>query len=217
MTQRLLNTASSTKGLIADGYVGHHHSPFALPVGLKGRLAGWYMGFADAQHRELADTTPIGNGVRLIEIGFGPGQLLEMLHDRAPGLELAGVDPSEIMVRRARRRNPHADLHLAAAAAMPFPDGHADVIVSVNNIPMWPDLDAGLVEIRRVLRPGGVALLAWHGGHDPRGHQRRLVLPPVRKAAIDIAVGRQFPELRVRTLQHSDVWEVVAPPGHVGR
>lgn len=208
MTDRPLKQGSSTNGLIADGHVVDHGSPFALPVGFRGRLASWYMGLPDAQHRELASTTSIGDSTRLIEIGFGPGQLLEMFHDRAPGLALAGVDPSELMVERARRRNPQADLYLGAAAAMPFPDGHADIVISVNNIPMWPDLDAGLAEIRRVLAPGGVAMLAWHGGHDPRGHQRRLVLQPDRKTAIDAAIRHRFPRTSARTLQHSDVWEV---------
>jgi ubiquinone/menaquinone biosynthesis C-methylase UbiE len=208
MTDRARQTGRSTDRLIAEGHVVGGGSPFALPVGIKGRLAGWYMGFSDAQHRELAEVAPIGNRSRLIEIGFGPGQLLAMLHARSSDLVLAGVDPSELMVRRARRRNSRADLHLGAAAAIPFPDGYADIVISVNNIPMWPDLDAGLAEIRRVLQPAGVAMIAWHGGHDPRGHQRRLVLGPERKAVYESAMQRVFPVMTARTLQHSDVWEV---------
>jgi SAM-dependent methyltransferase len=210
MSEQHTNVGQSTNGLVADGYVIGTTNPFALPVGLKGRLAGWYMGRPDAQHRELAAVTPVEGRTQLVEIGFGPGQLLEMCHTRAPGLALAGVDPSELMVRSARRRNPHADLHLGAAATMPFPDAHADLIISVNNIPMWPDIDAGLAEVRRVLRPGGTVLVAWHGGRDPRGHQRRLVLQPERLAAIETAVHRRFGVVSVKGLQHSIVWEVSA-------
>lgn len=191
----------------ADRRVEANVNPFALPIGLKERLAGWYMGLPDAQHWELASKTSVEHNNRLVEVGFGPGQLVEMLHDRVPTLVLAGVDPSEIMVRRARRRNPCADFQVGAAAAMPFPDGQTDLVISVNNVPMWPDLDARLVEIRRVLRPGGRVMIAWHGGHDPRGHQRRLVLQPDRKAEIDAAVRRRFPDVRIMMLQHSDVWE----------
>ena len=208
MAEHRTTPASSTSDLIADGLVSAHSSPFALPLGLKGRLAGWYMGMPDAQHRELAREIPVLGKVQLIEVGFGPGQLLGMLHDRAPQLAVAGVDPSELMVDRAQRRNRQADLYLGAVAAMPFPDDHADLVVAVNNLPMWPDLDAGLREIARVLRPAGSVLIAWHGGHDPRGHQRRLVLAPDRKASIDAAIRRRFPEFRTRVLQHSDVWEV---------
>jgi ubiquinone/menaquinone biosynthesis C-methylase UbiE len=201
---------TSTNALIANGHVGAHHNPFALPIGWKGRLAGWYMGFADAQHRELVREIPVEGATRLVEIGFGPGQMLEMIHQRAPRLELAGVEPSELMVKQARRRNPPADLRLGAASSMPFPDGHTDLIIAVNNLPMWPDLDAALVEIQRVLRPGGTALLAWHGGRDPRGHQKALTLAPDRKALIDAAIQARFPEMRTTTLEHSETWWVAA-------
>ena len=207
MSDHRLSGAGSTNRLIADGHVRGGGSPFALPVGLKGRLAGWYMGRPDAQHRELARVAPLERRTRVVEIGFGPGQLLEMFHLRAPGLDLAGVDPSELMVGRARRRCPSAHLHLGAAATTPFPANHADFIISVNNIPMWPDLDAGLVEVRRLLQPGGVAWFAWHGGHDPRGHQRRLVLGAEQRATIEATIGRHFAEVCPITLQHSDVWE----------
>ena len=53
-----------------------------------------------------------------------------------------------------------------------FVDACADLVVSVNNVPMWPDIDAGLAEVRRILAAGGQVLIAWHGGHDPRGHPR---------------------------------------------
>jgi SAM-dependent methyltransferase len=205
-----MNAGHSTSGLVAEGLVLDTTNPFALPVGVKGRLAGWYMGRPDGQHRELAAIAPLAGRTRLAEIGFGPGQMLEMLHRRMPGLELCGVDPSELMVRRARRRNLQADLHVGAAAAMPFPDGHADLILSVNNVPMWPDLDAALAEVSRVLRPGGIALIAWHGGHQPRGHQRRLVLAPDREEAVTAAIRRRFPTVTVSILQHSILWEATA-------
>jgi SAM-dependent methyltransferase len=207
MKQPLTQRNPSTNGLIAEGHVEAFGNPFALPIGLKGRLAGWYMSLPDAQHRELASKISVESNNRVVEVGFGPGQLLEMLRDRVSTLVFAGVDPSEIMVRRARRRNPRADLQVGAAAAMPFPDGQADLVISVNNVPMWPDPDAGLIEIRRVLRPGGRLVIAWHGGHDPRGHQRRLVLQPGRESEIDAAIRRQFPAARFTKLQHSDVWE----------
>src|SRR3954447_9545450 len=106
----------TTDELIAAGAVDDLSSPFALPRGLKGRLAGWYMGFSDPQHRELAARVPIGTARVLVEIGFGPGQLLAALHRQAPSVHLAGVDPSELMLRKAQRRSPAGDLHLGAAS-----------------------------------------------------------------------------------------------------
>lgn len=134
-----------------------------------------------------------------------------MLRRRSPAVQLCGVDPSDVMVTQAARRNPGADLRLGAAAAIPFPKGHADIVLSVNNMPMWPDLAAGLHEVGRVLAPNGTALFAWHGGEDPRGHQRRLVLPPQRLEELDSAIRERFEHARLRRLRRSDLWEASGP------
>jgi SAM-dependent methyltransferase len=203
-------TAPTTDGLIAAGAIGDTPNPFALPRGLKGRLAGWYMGRPDRQHHELARLVPLQAGVRVIEVGFGPGQLLAALAEREPTLRLAGVDPSELMVGAARRRNPHADLRVGAAAVMPFADAAADLVLAVNNAPMWPDPAAALAEIRRVLAPSGTLFVAWHGGSDPRGHQKRLVLDRDRFGSLDTAFRRAFPIVRHRSIAHSELWEAQA-------
>jgi SAM-dependent methyltransferase len=202
---------SSTATLVANGQVVAHRSPFGLPTGLRGRLAGWYMGLPDRQHRELIDLVPMARDASILEIGFGPGQVLAALHRREPSLRLGGVDPSQVMVAMARRRNPAAHLRVGAAAEVPFPDGWADVVVIVNNLPLWPDLDAGLDEVRRVASPSGQVLAAWHGGWRPRGHQRALVLDPTRLAEIDAAFARHFPGGTRRALQHSDLWAAGGP------
>jgi len=169
------------------------------------------MGRADQQHQELVGLIPTTPGTRVVEIGFGPGQILASLRAKEPTVSLAGVDPSELMVAAALRRNPGADLRVGAAAAMPFEDATADIVVSVNNMPMWPDVDAALVEIRRVIRPGGLLLIAWHGGTDPRGHQRQLTFPPERLTALDATIRRHFSGVQRRPLRHSELWEAHQP------
>ena len=98
--------STSTKTLIDDGAVRPHCSPFGLPIGFKGRLAGWYMSLPDRQHNELTTTIPVEQATSLVEIGFGPGATMRTLHRRNPGLRLAGVDPSDLMLAAATRRNP---------------------------------------------------------------------------------------------------------------
>ena len=56
------------------------------------------------------------------------------------------------------------------------PDASFDVAVSVNNVPMWSDLDAGMRELRRVVRPGGRVVVSWHGGTRPGVAARSMVL-----------------------------------------
>ncbi len=79
-----------------------------------------------------------------------------------------GLDPSRVMLDACRRRC--ADLveqgrvHLVegAAAATGQPSCSVDVVIAVNNVQIWPDQQAGLHELRRVLRPGGRLLLSAH-------------------------------------------------------
>ncbi len=87
--------------------------------------------------------------------------------------------------RRLRR---DVDLRTADAAALPFPDGHFDLVVSTNAFEHIADLDGAVREIARVLRPGGLAHIDIHlftslsGGHHlewtwPERDERRIAPP----------------------------------------
>ena len=52
---------------------------------------------------------------------LGAGQLLEMFHDQEPGLALSGVDPSDLMVKQAGRRNPTRTSGSERQQPCPFP------------------------------------------------------------------------------------------------
>jgi ubiquinone/menaquinone biosynthesis C-methylase UbiE len=111
---------------------------------------------------DIAARCPKG---RLLDIGTGPGWLLPALHKRAPGLQLTGVDISPGMVAQARRNMARAgladavDIQEAAADRLPFADGTFDIVVSTGTLHHWKDAAAGLKEVHRVLRPGGLALM----------------------------------------------------------
>ena len=70
------------------------------------------------------------------------------------------------MVRLARRRFAaelragRLALEEASVEHLPFPDAHFDAACTANCVYFWPDLDAGLRELARVLRPGGALVLA---------------------------------------------------------
>jgi ubiquinone/menaquinone biosynthesis C-methylase UbiE len=71
------------------------------------------------------------------------------------------------MVRKARRRNAaavragHVDLRQAAVDMLPFDDGAFDKVVSINTMQVWPDIPAGLREVRRVAKSQGRIALAF--------------------------------------------------------
>ncbi|MGH3095955.1 MAG: class I SAM-dependent methyltransferase, partial [Streptosporangiales bacterium] len=148
-------------------------------------------------------------GRDVVEVGYGPGTLAQALLSR--GAHVRGVDPSERMHAMARRRNAaaardgRADLRIGDAESTGLADGCADLVVSANNVPMWPDLAAGLQEMRRLLRPGGRLVVSWHGGTQASRMARRFALP-------EHALGRIEEELRsaLGNAERHDLAHVVA-------
>ena len=116
------------------------------------------------------------DGARVLEVGCGPG-LLSLWLGRQHGLEVTGLDLDPAMIDRARanadrpgngdRRQP---LFLVGdVAALAFPDGSFDLVVSTLSMHHWADPTAGLAEIGRVLRPGARALI-WDFRPGVRPH-----------------------------------------------
>jgi ubiquinone/menaquinone biosynthesis C-methylase UbiE len=153
-------------------------SPFAHPRGLRGRLAGRFMAVVNRRSsREVAALLQLTDGDTVLEVGFGPGVLLAALRDRPERPVLVGVDPSAEMAEAAARRVPDAEVRLGTADATGLADASVDHVVSLNSVAIWPDLDAGLDELCRVVRPRGSITLAWHGAHARSPISRSLALP----------------------------------------
>jgi ubiquinone/menaquinone biosynthesis C-methylase UbiE len=101
---------------------------------------------------------------RVLEIGAGTGANLPHYPDAVDQLDI--TDPNPAMLDRARRRL--ADLPRVAtsaeapAEALPFPDASFDTVVGTVMLCTVPDQAAALLEVRRVLKPGGQLLFAEH-------------------------------------------------------
>jgi SAM-dependent methyltransferase len=78
--------------------------------------------------------------------------------------------------------------------------GYADYVVAVNTAAFWPDLAAALLDARRVLRPGGGLLIAWHAAGSPRRIQRTLAQPEAWWDQTMAAVRRVFGNAERRDL-----------------
>lgn len=101
-------------------------------------------------------------GERVLDIGTGPGQLLEAIADAAGrGGAAHGVDPSPSMVQMARQRcgDRAAVSERGIDGPGSLPDGPFDAVVSTQVLEYVADVPAALREIGRVLRPGGRVLL----------------------------------------------------------
>jgi ubiquinone/menaquinone biosynthesis C-methylase UbiE len=107
---------------------------------------------------------------RVLEIGVGTG--LSFVH-YPPVDELVGVDPSEPMLRRARRRasdlGREVTLVEAPAEALPFENESFDTVVSLAVLCTVDDQPRAMREVRRVLRPGGRFVFLEHvRSSDPK-------------------------------------------------
>lgn len=100
---------------------------------------------------------------RTLEVALGTGLNLPLYPE---GVELAGIEWSPSMLAVAQRRAAAlglaADLRLGDARALPFDDGSFDTVVMTFSLCAVPDAGRALEEMVRVLRPGGLLLLADH-------------------------------------------------------
>lgn len=107
-----------------------------------------------------------GLGV-VCDMGCGPGQVARYLFDR--GVKACGVDLSAEMVERARKLNPGIPFQqgnmLALAGIADNSYRGVSAFYSIIHVPR-PALNQALEELKRVLCPGGILLLAFHIGQD---------------------------------------------------
>jgi len=107
----------------------------------------------DRRWRRLTANAVVRPGHRVLDACCGTGDLaLEAL--RAGGT-VVGLDFSEPMLERARRKSPAVEWVRGDLTALPFEDGSFDSATVGFGIRNVPELEAGLRELRRVLRPGG--------------------------------------------------------------
>ncbi len=134
---------------------------FCAPRGMLGHVGGRLMSLDRGLPAWVLDLLEINPSDSVLEVGSGPGLGLELASARAREGRVVGVDPSETMLEMARRRNRaqieagRVELCLGNADRLPFDDATFDKAITMNSLHLWPDPVAGLMEIRRVLRPGG--------------------------------------------------------------
>jgi SAM-dependent methyltransferase len=146
-----------------------------------------FMGRYSAQlSPQLADLAGVAAGQRVLDVGAGSGMLTAELVERVGPEAVSAVDPSESFVAAVRERHPGVDVHLCGAEEMPFADATFDAALAQLVISFMTDPVAGLREMARVTRPGGViAACMWDlaGGRAP--------ISPFWQAALQLDPGAQ--------------------------
>ena len=126
-----------------------------------------FMGrYSEPLAERFADLAGVRSGQRALDVGCGPGALTAELSGRLGAGEVCAVDPSESFAVAAGERLPGVAVSVATAERLPFPDGAFDAVLAQLVVHFMADPVAGLREMGRVTRRGGVVgACVWdHGG-----------------------------------------------------
>ena len=154
---------------------------------------------------EFLDWLHMRTGLRWLDVGCGTGALSAAILERFDPLTVDGCDPSEAMLPSARAHavDPRASFRVGEAGRLPYDSGQFDVVVSGLVLNFIPDVSQGLVEMARVVTPGGViAAYVW----DYADGMQLLRLFWDAAAAVDpgaaeLDEGKRFPVCQPEALE----------------
>jgi ubiquinone/menaquinone biosynthesis C-methylase UbiE len=137
---------------------------FAVAGDAYDRFMGRYSRELAPRLIEFAGSDP---GARVLDVGCGPGALTERLAELVGAEHVSAADPSESFVAACAERVPGADVRVAEAAELPWPDETFDAALAQLVVNFLRDAHAGISDMRRVVRSGGVvAACTWDYGGD---------------------------------------------------
>ncbi|HEY3925376.1 MAG TPA: class I SAM-dependent methyltransferase [Acidothermaceae bacterium] len=136
---------------------------FEVGADAYGRFMGRYsqpLAVTFVQHARVAP------GARALDVGCGTGALTAELVPLLGAGAVSAVDPSEPFVVAMRSRFPDVDVRHSTAERLPYPDDSFDYALASLVVSFMSDPVAGLAEMARVVRPGGlVGATVWdHAG-----------------------------------------------------
>ncbi len=188
---------NATKDKIPAAPCGCKHSgwkaQFGQPSGALGWAVGYLMALKNAPINRLAvEMLNVQSDDQILEIGFGPGLAIRSLAERVERAFVDGIDISEVMFRQAASRNRkfirtgRVELKVGDVSKLPYEDGRFTKVFTVNTFHHWPAQEESLLEVRRVLTPGGLLLLCMRMKHPSRSF---MVAPGLTAAELQ-AVGK---------------------------
>ena len=115
---------------------------------------------------------------QVLDVGCGTGSNLRLLVELGFG-DVTGLDRSEDAIRWCREKQ-LPPVERGDLCALPFPEDHFDLVLATDVLEHIDEPDAGVAELRRVLRPGGTLIVTvpafeslWGLQDDVSHHKRR--------------------------------------------
>jgi SAM-dependent methyltransferase len=167
-------------------------------------------GYVDAFHHHLdgrpldlamltafTDMVTAGPNNRVADIGCGTGATTAIIRTR--GADVFGIDLSPNMIAQARRLNPETHFTIGSMTDLDLPDSCVGGVCAWYSVIHIPDdrLPGVFAEFHRVLVPGGVALLAFQIGEQPRH------LTEAFGESVDLMFHRRRPEAVAALLEQA--------------
>ncbi len=114
---------------------------------------------------EVWRDNPPASGIRVVELGCGPGLYSRKLAQRFPNISVTGVDRSDNQLRWARHRAASRNVANCAfervnVLRLPFSDASFDVLIASRIFTVLPEQERAIAEMFRVLKPGGRCFIA---------------------------------------------------------
>lgn len=125
---------------------------------------------------------------RILDVGCSTGFKSLALNYRFPEAAVHGIDPDDVAVSLGQtlisklsghERSGCPSLSVGYAERLPYPNSHFDAIVCVTVLEHVSDVRATMVEMARVLRPGGLLFLEAPNYLWPYEPHLRIVVPPL--------------------------------------
>src|SRR5690349_3650505 len=132
---------------------------FTSAVEIYDRFMGRY---ATGLAPKFADAVGVRAGMRVLDVGCGPGALAVELAERVGEKNVAAIDPAAHFVAACRARIPDADVREGVAESLPWDVDNLDAALCSLVVAWMSDADRGIGELARVTKPGGtVAAAMW--------------------------------------------------------
>jgi SAM-dependent methyltransferase len=176
---------------------------FRQPTGWLGRLTLRDM---NRRHSKVTDWglqhIAIERHDTMLDVGCGGGRTVRKLAGIATAGQVYGVDHSDESVRASRRTNARwialgrVEIRHGSVSALPFADQTFDLVTAVETHFFWPDLDADMREVMRVLKPGGTLIIiaeAYKGGKYDKVLAKVVgLMQPLNYAHLSVAEHREL-------------------------
>ena len=126
---------------------------YATPDNLRARKAAYVNAEGDDPRQFALEAIAAARPQRVLEVGGGEGELAERIVNEL-GVELVGIDQSQAMVDVQRSKG--IDARVGDVEELQFDAAEFDAALAAWMLYHVSDLDRGLAELARVLRPNGV-------------------------------------------------------------